>query len=206
MIAVWPNGDPRDVARAIVAQPRFRGTTAPAASGPTLFERLLLWIGQRLSELFHGIDRLLGAANPLGGVLAIGLTLAIAAGLLVLIVRFVRLRGRAHRAAGDAGTSIERALTSAELLALAHRLARAERWHDAASALLRAALLALDEGGRLRFDPSRTAGEARRLLRDPGFDVFEREATAALFAAGAATADRFARLSEAYAQMFGAPA
>jgi hypothetical protein len=206
VIAVWPNGDPRDVARAIVAQPRFRGTTAPAASGPTLLERLLLWIGDRLHGLFHGIDRLLGAANPLGGVLAIGLTLAIAIGVVLLIVRFVRLRGRAHRAPREAGTSIERVLTSAELLALAQRLARAERWHEAASALVRAALLALDESGRLRFDPSRTAGEARRLLRDPGFDIFEREATAALFAAGAATPERFARLSEAYAQTFGVAA
>jgi hypothetical protein len=67
-------------------------------------------------------------------------------------------------------------------------------------------LLALDETGRLRFDAARTAGEARRLLGDPRFDAFEREATAALFAAGAATPERVGRLRAAYAQTFGVPA
>jgi len=81
--------------------------------------------------------------------------------------------------------------------------ARAERWHDAASALARAALRTLDERERLRFDPARTPGEARRLLRDPAFDAFEREATTALFAAHAATAERFARLRDTYARAFG---
>ena len=40
-------------------------------------------------------------------------------------------------------------------------------------------------------------------LRDDAFDAFEREATAALFAAGAATPERFGRLLDAYARMFG---
>jgi hypothetical protein len=35
------------------------------------------------------------------------------------------------------------------------------------------------------------------------FDAFEREATTALFAAGAATPERFARLRAAYAATFG---
>ena len=95
--------------------------------------------------------------------------------------------------------------SSAHLLALARSAAREERWHDAASALVRAALRTLDERGRLRFDPSRTAGEARRLLRDPAFDTFEREATTTLFADGAATPERFGRLDAAYDAAFGEP-
>ena len=154
----------------------------------------------------RGIDHLLGPANALSGVLAVVLVLAAITGAIVLFVRIARLRGREHRPITQAATVLETAFTSAQLLELARRYARGERWHDAASALLRAALLALDETGRLRFDAARTAGEARRLLGDPRFDAFEREATAALFAAGAATAERVARLRAAYAQAFGGPA
>jgi hypothetical protein len=204
--AGWPAGDPRDVARAIAHEPRFRGDTAPVAAGPTLLERLFGWIGDRLHDLVRGIDHVLGPANALSGVLAVVLVLAVIAGAIALFVRVARLRGREARPVARETTVLEPALTSAQLLELARRYARDERWHDAASALVRAALLALDETGRLRFDAARTAGEARRLLGDPGFDAFEREATAALFAAGAATAERVARLRAAYAQTFGVTA
>jgi len=203
---VWPNGDPRDVAHAIVGEPRFRGVTAPAASGPTLVERVLAWAGDRLHDLFGGIGRALGSSNALGGLLVLVLLLAIAVAVVWLIVRFVRLPGRRHRARKFATAALEPERTSAQLLAQARRAAAEERWHEAASALVRAALLALDETGRLRFDPARTAGEARRLLHDADFDAFEREATPALFADGAATPERFARLREAYARTFGTAA
>ena len=206
MSAGWPAGDPRDVARAIVHEPRFRGDTAPVAAGPTLLERLLTWIGDRLSDVLRGIDHALGPANALSRVLEVVLVLAAIAGGIALLVRIARLRGREPRPVAPAATALETALTSAQLLELAHQYARDERWHDAASALVRAALRALDETGRLRFDAARTAGEARRLLGDPRFDAFEHEATAALFAAGAATAERVARLRAAYAQTFGVPA
>lgn len=206
MTSGWSNGDPHDVARTILAEPRFRGITAPATPGPTLLERLLAWIGDRLHDFLRGVGHVLGSANGLSAILTALLTLAVLAGLLVLAVRFARLRGRRHSAAMRTEAKLDGTLTSAQLLAEARRLAREERWHDAASALVRAALLALDETGRLRFDPTRTAAEARRLLRDPGFDTFEREATPALFAAGEATPERFARLRDAYAQTFGVPA
>jgi hypothetical protein len=204
--AGWPAGDPRDVARAIVHEPRFRGDTAPAAAGPTLLERLLTWIGDRLSDVLRGIDHVLGPANALSRVLEVVLVLAAIAGGIALLVRFARLRGREPRPVAPTATALATALTSAQLLELARRYVRDERWHDAASALVRAALRALDESGRLRFDAARTAGEARQLLGDPRFDAFELEATAALFAAGAATAERVARLRAAYAQTFGVPA
>jgi hypothetical protein len=202
----WPAGDPRDVARAIAHEPRFRGDTAATAPGPSLLEQILTWIGDRLHGIFRAIDHVLGPASALSGILAVVLVLALIAGGIALFIRFARLRGRAPRPAPPAATVLETELTSAQLLELARRYARDERWHDAASALVRAALLALDETGRLRFDAARTAGEARRLLDDPRFDAFEREATAALFAAGEATAERVARLRAAYAQTFGVPA
>ena len=205
MSAIWPHGDPRDVARAIVAEPRFGGTTAIAPPGPTLLERALSWVFDRLRDLVHTIGHVIGGPSPIGALIGIVIALAILAGLAVAVVWFARLPGRTY--AGASGgyplQTPERVLTSRELRARARALAAAERWHDAATALVQAALLALDETGRLRFDPARTAREARRIVHDAEFDAFEREANAALFAAGAATPDRFALLATAYARTFG---
>jgi hypothetical protein len=200
--ASWPEGDPRALAQTIVADPRFHGSTSSAAPGPNLLDQLLRWLGDRLGELFHAIGHVLGTRSPFN--LTIGvIVLAIAAAACVYAaIRFMRLPSRRHRAAAAPVPFAETA-TSAELLALARTAARDERWHDAASALARAALRTLDERERLRYDPARTPGEARRLLHDPAFDAFEREATTALFAARAATPERFARLRETYAAAFG---
>ena len=199
----WPHGDPRDVVRAIVADPRFHGSTSSGAPAPGPIDRILGWLGQRLGDLLHAIGHVLGARTPLN--LAIGaiVLIVVAAALAFLIARFLRLPARRQRAA--AGTALDRAFTSGDLIAQALVHARAQRWRAAASALARAALHELDERGRLRFDPARTPAEARRLLRDPAFDAFEREATTALFAAGAATPERFARLQATYAAAFGEP-
>jgi hypothetical protein len=200
----WPHGDPRDVARAIVADPRFHGTTADSAPAAGLIDRIFMWLNERLMDLIRAIGHVLGSRTPLN--VAIGFAVIVAAVALIafLLVRFVRLPARRRNEAA-ASIAFERTLTSAGLVAQARVAARDERWHDAASLLVRAALHALDEAGRLRFDPARTPGEARRLLGDPAFEAFEREATLALFAAHAATPDRFARLRATYAAAFGEP-
>jgi hypothetical protein len=199
---LWPHGDPRDVARAIVADPRFHGLTSDAAPAPSLIERIFTWLGQRLEPLVRAIGHVLGARTPLNVAIGVIVLVVAAAALVFLIVRFVRWPARRRRPV-PASIPLERALTSAELIAQARAAARAERWHAAASALARAALHALDERGRLRFDPARTPGEVRRLLNDAAFDAFEREASTALFAAGAATPERFDRLRATYAAAFG---
>jgi hypothetical protein len=204
MSASWPHGDPRDVARAIVADPRFHGTTSGEGPAPTLMGRLLAWFGGRLADLVHAIGHVLGSRTPLNVAIGIAVLAAIVAALAVLGLRFVRAPGRRRRAVAVT-TPLAHAPRSAELAARALAAAREERWHDAASLLARAALYALDERGRLRFDPARTPGEARRLLHDAAFDAFEREATTALFAAHAATPERFARLRSAYGAAFGEP-
>jgi hypothetical protein len=200
--ASWPHGDPRALAQAIVADPRFAGSTSSSAPQPNVFDQILHWIGDRLGQVFHAIGQVLGTRSPLNLTIG-GLVLAVAAAACIYAaVRFMRLPSRRHRSAPPP-VPLAHAASSAELLALARTAARDERWHDAASALARAALRTLDERERLRFDPARTPGEARRLLRDPAFDAFEREATTALFAAHAATPERFARLRETYAAAFG---
>ncbi len=199
----WPHGDPRAVIHTILSDPRYTGSTAPAAAGPSLLERIFAWIGDALKPLLKAIGMALGTHNALNSVLGIAVLVAAAAGLAYLAWRVFRLPGRRYGERRAAVIAFDARESSADLIALARAAARAERWHDAASALVRAALYALDERGRLRFDPSRTAGEARRILRDPAFDAFEREATTALFADGAATPERYGRLDAAYAAAFG---
>ena len=203
MTIAWPHGDPRAVAQAIVADPRFHGSTSNSAPQPNLLDLILRWLGDRIGALFHAVAHVLGVRSPLN--LAIGiLVLAVAsAACAYAYYRFMRLPSRRHPAPVVRPVLLEDAASSAELLAAARAAARDERWHDAASALARAALRALDERDRLRFDPARTPGEARLLLRDPAFDAFEREATTALFAARGATRERFALLRETYAAAFG---
>ncbi len=202
----WPHGDPRDVARAIVADPRFHGTTSADAPAPSLWVTALTWIGDRLRDLFHAIGHVLGARNPLGTALGVAVLVVIAVALVLSAVRIARLPGRrAVSASASAGAGGDSAGTSDAWLARALAAARAERWHEAAAALVRAAFHRLDEVGRLRFDPSRTPGEARRALHDPAFDAFVHEANPALYAAHAATGERFARLRAAYGRCFGEP-
>ena len=205
MSARFPNGDPHAVARAILADPRFRGTTTSNVDGPDPLTQLLTWIGERLRDLMDSIKHLLGADASVNGTLALIVLGIVVAALSFLFVRFLMLPGRRYRSNRSTVTALDADLSSAALIALALAAAREERWHDAASALVRAAMRALDERGRLRFDAARTPGEARRSLRDASFDAFEREAMTALFAAGAATADRFARMQAAYAATFAEP-
>ncbi len=204
MTPVWPAGDPRDVARTILASPRFR--VAPAKTGPpgpTLFERLWTWIGERLDALFRGIGHVLGGNTTIAQIVTLAVFAVVAIGAGFLVVWFFRLPSRKHVVVRRPIRALDRALTSDELRARARASAREERWHDAASALVRAALYALDERGRLRFRASRTAGEARRIVRDPDFDVIASEAATALFADAGATAAGYARMDAAYERAFG---
>jgi hypothetical protein len=204
--ATWPHGDPQALARAILADPRYRGTTTSDVAGPDPISQLLMWIGRHIGTLMHAIGRLLGTHSTANNVIAVAVLAAIVAGIALLVWRFLLLPGRRSTSARSGSVTLGDDLSSAALLALAFAAARDERWHDAASALVRAAMRALDERGRLRFDPARTPGEARRLLHDPAFDAFEREATTALFADGAATPERFTRMRAAFAAAFGDPA
>lgn len=205
MNAAWPHGDPRDVARAILAAPRFRdtGSDAPQSDPLAVFWN---WIGERLAELLRAIGHVLGSRNPLNaaiGAVVVAVVVVAAGYLLFRLVRAARgLRG--PRRSGQPAAS-EPVTTSGELWARAVAAVAAGRLHDAALLFWAAALRALDERGRLRFDPARTPGEVRRVLRDASFDDFARDAVVAIYGAGAATADRLERLSNAYARMFGRP-
>jgi hypothetical protein len=204
-VSAWPHGDPREVSQRILADPRYGGDTA-SAHQKTWLEILFGWLRDILGSLFRDIAHALGVDARFGGVLAVALIAATLAALLFFLVQLARgTRGR-RRPDGAATTPLAVVQTSAALYAAALEAAERERWRDAAALLFGAALRALDERGRLPFAPARTAGEARRAVRDRTFDEFAREATLALFARDGATGPRFERMRAAYAGFFGLPA
>ena len=190
------HGDPRDVARAIVADPRYGGSTAPDAQ-PSLLERFFGWLGARLSDVAHLIGRLLGGHNAFDSAIGILVLAAVAIGLVALVYRLWP-RATRPRSAPVVAVPLEDAGGSSTWLARALAAADRERWREASAALFVAGMHRLDEGGRLPYDPARTAGEARRVVNDPAFDAFARASTVALYEAHGATSERFAHQRDAY--------
>jgi hypothetical protein len=197
MTPPWPHGDPRDVAHRVLADSRFK--IAPQRPGEKSWWDLLvdavsaLW--RRLTEpLQHvlGNERLTTVVGTI-------VLVALVASVVVLVVRFARTARatRGPRATADmvvlAGDADARTLFARALAAAAEG-----RHHDAAALLWASALRALDERGRVRYDPARTPGEWRRLVRDASFDAFARDAVIALFGDRGADAALVARMRETY--------
>ncbi len=209
MNARWPHGDPRDVARAIVADPRYAVAVPARPAQASWFDLLRSWLGGLLRGLLHGIDRALGAHNALEAMIGFGVIAAaftlLGWGCYVLVRSFARgTRGRkrpAGLAESDSGAVDCAALREAALAA-----ARAGRYREAAAALFSWVLHALDERGRIVYDPARTPGEYRRLVRDPLFDAVAGDAVLALFAPAEPTAELFERLNQNCERFLGLPA
>ncbi len=207
MTTVWPHGDPRDVVHAILADPAYAPAAPPSAASESLIARALHWIGQHLRDVFHSIGHVLGVASGqatlIGALVVLASVPLIIIGVFRLVDRWVKRRPSQRRARRVAVAAAVRR-GQAEWLALALAAAREERWRDASAALVGAMLAGLDASGRLPYDPARTPGEARRLLRDPAFDAFARDADLALFADHGATAERFERMHAELASANGA--
>jgi hypothetical protein len=204
---LWGHGDPRDIIHTIVADPRFTRSAAPAPPA-SWFDIVCAWIMRGVRSLLHGLDRALGSHNPFEA--AIGFAV-IAAGLgllgfgIYLLVRSY-LRGVPSRARSQTrmpGAVAAAEQTSAQLHVAALRAARAGRYREAARVLFLSAVRALDERGRLAYDPARTPGEYRRLVRDPLFDALAGDAVIALFAPADPPADLFERMRAAYERFLG---
>ncbi len=208
-VPAWPNGDPRTVARAIVADPRYRLGVAPPASGSWL-DALWAWCIGRLHDVLHFIDRALGARNGYDG--AIGIAVIVAASALVAFGIFVLVRSYARRTRGQrpraaTGTPSPGAAPTAQTLRVAaNAAAQHGNYREAAALLFASAVRALDERERVAYDPARTPGEYRRLVRDPVFDALAGDAVVALFAAAEPRRELFDRMLGAYERFFSAPA
>lgn len=197
MNAPWPHGDPRDAVRAVLADPGF----ARAAQRPG--EKS--WLDYAYDALHRLWDALTAPLRHAIGnekvTTVIGIVVLGAAIVALLIVAVAFLRQASWRRGPRAAVRSVAGIADADaraLLALALEAAAAGRHHDAAALLWASSLRALDERGRIRFDPARTPGEWRRAIEDPSFDALARDAVVALFGDRGADAALVARMREAY--------
>jgi len=215
----WAHGDPNAVARAILAQPAFR--RAPESTdvkpAPTFWEAIAQWVVDAVRWLFRPIATALGHATGVGtviGVVLIGLALVAFVYLVFrLAVAFARPAfGRA--ADGSSERRLENEHTRADWLALARAAAANGDYAHAIAALFAAALAALDERAVVAFDPARTPGEYRRLVRRQArrasepFDELTERFVRAAFAGRVAGRDDFDAAARAFASfepLVGAP-
>jgi hypothetical protein len=197
MSALWPHGDPRAVARTILADPRFH--TAPdAPAGKSWWDYVVDALSLWWHRLFDPLSRAIGnnAVTRGIGILVLVLVLAF---LGFVVVRFAaRLRVRRAVRKSGAVAALGTEADARSLLARALAAAAEGRHHEAAALLWGSALRALDECGRVRFDAARTPGEWRRAVRDPAFDALARDAVIALFGDRGADASLVARMRDAY--------
>lgn len=193
MNGAWPHGDPAALARAIVAEPRFRRAVVPDG-GPSWWERFFRWLGGLLRRVFHAVPH--GSGDVLTVVVVV-LALALLALGVGLLLRRVGPQRRRARGGLDAA-ALPDELDASALRARARAAAAAQRFREAAALLWISALRALDERGRVRFDVARTPGEWRRLVRDPAFDVLARDAVFALFGERVPDAEALERMDAAY--------
>jgi hypothetical protein len=176
----FSHGDPNDVVRSILQDPAYHVSSARAAvREPSFWERILHWIQAALRPLFERLAGVLGGSSKLGTALGYALIGAAFIGLVVLIVQLLRgyYDGVPARAAGPRGEGVEDERGYAEWRALAAAAAERGDYARAIRALFNAALAGLHERALVPFDPARTPGEYRRLVRAaraaaaPAFDA-----------------------------------
>jgi hypothetical protein len=157
-------GDPRAVARDVLAEGRFH---EPRVTGP--FRRALAWIGDRVKRLDRVLNPL-DAAIPGPRAVVWVLLSALVFGVAALVARQTLSR-RIRAAAELAAAALPR---SDDPRALERRADAAEAAGELEAALrlrFRAGLLRLDERGAIEFRPSISTHEVRRRLRSPDFDA-----------------------------------
>ncbi len=208
MTVAWPDGDPRDVVRTILAGGRFRLAPASAATAHRSWWDIAWdWMVAQLKALLGGIGRVLGSHNSfetvIGFVLIGAALLLLGAGTYRLVGSWARARDP-QRSDGVGAVADVAARSSDDLRAAALAAARVRRFREAAALLFAAAVRALDERGRIAYDPARTPGEYRRLVRDPAFDALAGDTVVALFAADEPPRELFERMCGNYEQFLAA--
>jgi len=195
--------DPNSLARSILADRRYR-SQPEVKPGEPWWHPIWQWIRDRLHDLFHGIGHVASGLGLPAQMIGVVMLAAGGVGLLYLLVRIVAwyTMRTSVRAPRGAGTALDAIRTAAELRAEAREAAARGAYRDAARLLFLAALRALDEAGRIRYDAALTPGEYRRAVRDPRFDVLARDATVALFATGEPDGALVERMERAYDGLF----
>lgn len=166
----WPHGDPSEVVKHILAQPAYRAKAAHSDAGLLRFwYEIWSWIDRLTRPFWDWLGRLFkaghGVATPLTYVVV---TLTVALVIFVLVRLALAFVKPAVDALGQ--TRLSRRLaerrSAEEWQRLAAAAAADRAYGDAIVRLFAAALAALDERMVVAFDPSRTAGEYRLMVRN----------------------------------------
>lgn len=159
-----PPDDARERLERILAGPPF---AQPAPRPPGFIERLLTWLTELIERIATPLGRVAGGPP---GTLA-GWALIAAGAALVVAVLVLWLRGlqRALRPAPALPPPVAERHSASSAREQAEALARAGNYREAVRLLALAALLWLDERGRLRYQPHQTNREHLARLGDqPG--------------------------------------
>lgn len=201
-----PAHDPQALARAVLAQSRFRMQVA-GVRPRTWWDAARDWLGERWHQLIDAFSHHLriGAKTSV----ALGDVLLVLAIVLVVAVAMRLLLGMARE--GAAATSGAHALPlradAGALHAAAQRAAEHGSYAAAIALLFRAVLATLDAQGLLRDDPARTVNECRRDVRSRAprlsapFDAIARTFTAAVYAEARVAPEQWREAERAYAAL-----
>ena len=200
-------GDLEAAAKTILAEPAYRvSATKPAQpQQPTIWERILDWIANMLGRLFGGLAQATQRVPIVGTIIGYTIIAAAILGLVFVGYRIARrLTSRRTATSAGLGEALPVAANADDLYALARDEARSGNAAPAVALLYQAALVLLDRVDRVAYDPSRTPGEYRRLVRrkaqaiSDAFDALARLFVAVAFARARIGADEWNRADTAY--------
>lgn len=203
-----PAADVGSTVRSILSQAAYRvaKTTPAQAQQPSIWERILDWIVEKLDELFGRLAQVTQGMPIVGTVLAYAILAAAIAALAFVGYRIARrIASSRVRGAAGIGDPLPPQANADELFAAALANARDGRAAQAIALAYQASLVVLDRSDRVAYDASRTTGEYRRLVsrKAPAiaalFDALARLFVAAAFAGGRMGAEDWDRAANAFA-------
>jgi len=199
-------------ARAVLAQPEFGSELPPP---PSLAERIAAWLDRIFSRRQPASNFSGPNVNPK---VILGILIVIAAGAFaVLVAVIVQAIGRRSARSKPLALDEEEAVLveardNDSLLGLAEQQAKSGDYRRAFRLVYLAALVALDTGGVLRFDRSKTNWEYLRALRAAGRgDIYSaltpltREFDQVWYGFGQADASHYSRALAQYQALLAAP-
>ncbi|MFI5388738.1 MAG: DUF4129 domain-containing protein [Candidatus Eremiobacterales bacterium] len=202
-----PRGDLEAAAKSILAESTYRvSATKPAqAQQPTIWERILNWIIDRIDALLGGLATATQKVPIVGVIIGYAIVGAAVIGLAFVGYRIARrLTSRRDAAVPGLGDALPPSTNADDLYSLARDAARNGNAAPAVALLYQAALVLLDRVDRVAYDPSRTPGEYRRLVRRKAqaiadaFDALARLFVAVAFGRASIGADDWLRADAAY--------
>lgn len=206
----WPHGDPDVVARAVLGQAAYRqaASSTGAARPRSLLELVWSWLvdhvfGPLFAPLAHAFEAVRGVGTAAGVALVVLALLAV--GFVVVRLALAFALRPLSGVAGASTPLASAALGASDFRAVARVAAARGDYARAIAALWSAALAVLDERALVAFDPARTPGEYRRLVRRtraaaaPSFDTLSERFVYATYAAALPSAGDFAAAERALA-------